>query len=799
MHCFRDYLSPLHEIKVCDRNNSSAKILRKKLSLLLLLLVAASLATAQDSGDAASQNQDVNRPGKLNSPNNIVGSEQKSALPPLSCGPPGYACSYDGIDPKPLCTDCAHPPVPDMSTRPNAVTYDTTFGAGSGNQIVRCTYPDTNEGNNHIYVIGSGGSGDSHGMGKAGGSPPSYRLVIGDTHGTAFPFTFTPDPVHPKCEPTYRPISSYPIGDGAFSWVTPHLYYFFNALKVKAIDLGSPKPPKPVPIVNFQQILPHDGPDWPGAGSSVALGTIIRPRSNNAGKFLYQATCPAREPTCVPGATGSTPPEFSQNIMTNTPDGTVRWRNIGVGFKGPATWFTLGGVSTDDDVFVNGVSDAGGQGGVGAIFVVAYKRSTNTYYLYNVGTGVISYFQCVGGTDFRCSGGSWKETILGMSPIPDRYLLHNVKVNKNGQWVVITLEECRFNTCSVIPGSFGPYFWQLSTTEAKVGKVTTHPYGHWTEGFQLFANQNGDPLVNLNGRTFANPDDQFPLNTHSVAQRPIDAIDAHPSWNYNDGTDATPVCTATAALDWPYIVPWANEVVCYGTNPDSTCSATGHALCRNVVKRFFHTYNPGTCNQNESFWGCWGIGNLSQDGKYYAFTSNWGDTLGSTSSGGHGPGSCRGGFNFQKNHEYQVGDVFEPSNGGHRRANGDFNVFKVTVAGSSNSYPQGASWPTGWRLKRNKREGYYQNGDTILPHGRNPCNHAFQVSAGGGMANGSQVPDWQKRYGYAGSCSSIKAGAQFTDGGITWTDTGEYVLGTMHLANLGRDDCRSDVFIGALN
>jgi hypothetical protein len=28
---------------------------------------------------------------------------------------------------------------------------------------------------------------------------------------------------------------------------------------------------------------------------------------------------------------------------------------------------------------------------------------------------------------------------------------------------------------------------------------------------------------------------------------------------------------------------------------------------------------------------------------------------------------------------------------------------------------------------------------------------------------------------------------------------GEYVLGSMHLANMGKDDCRSDVFIGTLN
>jgi len=713
------------------------------------------------------------------------------------CGPPDYGCSYDGLEPKPLCTDCALPSVPDMSAEPNAVYFDKTFGKGTGNEIVRCTYPDTNDHNNHVYVIGSGGSGDSHGIGKAGGSPPSYRLVIGDTHGAAYPFTFVPDPVHPQCHPTYNPMSSFVVGDGSFSWVIPHLYFEFVNLKVKTLDLGSSRPPRPVPVVDFRQILPHDGPDWPGPGQLVTLGTIIKPRTNNPGKYLYQATCPPMHPDCTIGTTAATVPQFSQDVMTNTVDAGMRWRNIGPGFAGGATWSTIGGVSTDDDVFVEGFSDAGGQGGPGAIFVAAYKRSKNTYFLYNVGTGVVSYFQCIGGSGFACSQGSWHETILGLSTVPDRFLLHNVKVNKSGEWIVIVLEECRFRTCSIMPGSFGPYFWKLSSSEAKVTKLFNHPYGHWTEGFHLFANQNGDPGVNLNGRTFERPEEQFPLNETAHTSESTEGIDAHPSWNYNDGSDTTPVCTATAGLDWPYTIPWENEVVCFGTNPEPDCSKSGHQLCRNIAKRFFHTYNPATCDQNDGFWGCWGIGTLSQDGRYYAFTSNWGNTLGSTLQGGHGPGSCRGGFNFQINHDYKVDDVFEPSNGGHGRANSSFNVYRVTAAGRSDSYPPDP-WPTGWRLKRNRFQGFYQAGETILPHINNACNHAFRVAGGSGAPNGEAPPHWEKLYGYNGSCSNTSTGAEVDDGGITWKDIGEYTLGTMHIANTGRDDCRSDVFVGAL-
>src|SRR5579863_8382617 len=308
----------------------------RKLTLTLSLLMAASPVFVAAQGVAVNESS---TPGEPTPASGIVAktSDQDTALP-LQCGPPDYKCSYDGIDPSPLCMDCALPNVPDMSVEPNAVSYDKTFGSNGGNQIVRCTYPDMNDGNNHIYVIGSGGSGDSHVMGKPGGSPPTYRLIIGDTHGVAFPFTFTPDPVRPKCQPTYKPIWNYSIGDGSFSWVTPHLYYEFVNSRVKALDLGSPKPPKPIPVANFQQILPRDGPDWPGPSQTISLGTIIKPRGNNVGKFLYQATCPASDRKCSSLTTGIGVPAFNQDVMTNTADGTVRWRNIGAGFNNPATW-----------------------------------------------------------------------------------------------------------------------------------------------------------------------------------------------------------------------------------------------------------------------------------------------------------------------------------------------------------------------------------------------------------------------------------------------------------------------------
>ena len=179
-------------------------------------------------------------PGQWSMRLNDVGSSQ--------CGPPNYSCSYDGTDPKPLCTDCVFPPVPDMSARPNAVWYDRVLGiAGGGNQVVRCTYPETSRNSTSGYGIGFGGSGDTNAMSKGGGFPLSYRLIIGNSDG-GYPFTYTPDPVHPKCLPTY-PIGVFRVADGSFSWLTPHLYYAFGGyyFTVNSIDLESIRLPREHP------------------------------------------------------------------------------------------------------------------------------------------------------------------------------------------------------------------------------------------------------------------------------------------------------------------------------------------------------------------------------------------------------------------------------------------------------------------------------------------------------------------------------------------------------------------------
>ncbi len=131
--------------------------------LIIACLAVAALAGADPKGPLTTSgaSEKLNYATSLSGTPNIVvnGQVRLSVTASAICGPPDYSCSYGGTDPKPLCTDCSLPPVPDMSARPDAVWYDKVFGISrDGNQVVRCTYPETTQNNNSGYGIGFGGS-----------------------------------------------------------------------------------------------------------------------------------------------------------------------------------------------------------------------------------------------------------------------------------------------------------------------------------------------------------------------------------------------------------------------------------------------------------------------------------------------------------------------------------------------------------------------------------------------------------------------------------------------------------------
>lgn len=174
--------------------------------------------------------------------------------------------------------------------------------------------------------------------------------------------------------------------------------------------------------------------------------------------------------------------------------------------------------------------------------------------------------------------------------------------------------------------------------------------GHWVFGYSHIINSGGPgpdtslllrPASDLNHLTQLISPEKYPV-------RPDE--DAHWSWNNADPSDSAPVCgafnqgrhnlkgdgTENAATN-PLLnirQAWDREIVCVATTGPSR------------VWRFAHHRATGACNDGDNGGSCFAaiaIGNVSQDGKFYLFGSDWEWSLGDRQGGRGCPssGTCR--------------------------------------------------------------------------------------------------------------------------------------------------------------
>ena len=369
-------------------------------------------------------------------------------------------------------------------------------------------------------------------------------------------------------------------------------------------------------------------------------------------------------------STGGNPPTAATIYdFRNSPTGTssnclpwnynVTWSSFGEESKYPA-----------DQVFVAGMSNAGGQGTGGD--VVAYRAGSGCSYL-NTLTGAVR--------------GDWGTT--GTVGITDRFYVHNVKISKDGQWAMVAQAGCSVNptitsialssnvvtavlsstsglavgmyidVTGVTPTSFNvsyiplasvnsgtntvtwaqtganvtgsggkidncvsqlPYFWQIGTPNLYYSCTQGGGCsGHWTDGTSHLVNANYSPFWQQNIRQYGNN----PAGTSVIPGLPLSGCsvtqaDQHQNWTNVDLGDTFPLFTSTAAVGANAQVPgsyncaWVNEVM--GISPVS-----------GATYRFAHTNATG---RNWNFEGEYAIGGESQDGRFYAFTSDWQRTLG---------------------------------------------------------------------------------------------------------------------------------------------------------------------------
>jgi len=252
-------------------------------------------------------------------------------------------------------------------------------------------------------------------------------------------------------------------------------------------------------------------------------------------------------------------------------------------------WRSIGGVSDGDAVF--GMAYSSGVQGTG-IYAVAYHVGKGCSIL-DTQTGQVR--------------GDWGT--LGTINIPDRWTIHNVKLSKDGNWLIVAPQNCTSSSCSK-----GPYFWQIGTTNVTSCGEGKHCSGHWTEGYTHWVNnddtmhQEMRPLPNV--RTVLDLTGILPPGLQTP-------LDEHLSWNNADPADSLPFFVTTWSPIRPFPTAFYNEII--GVAPDGS----------GKIWRFAHSF---ITSQSQNFSTAYGIGSVSQDGRFFVFSSDWMGTLGSQSA-----------------------------------------------------------------------------------------------------------------------------------------------------------------------
>lgn len=211
-------------------------------------------------------------------------------------------------------------------------------------------------------------------------------------------------------------------------------------------------------------------------------------------------------------------------------------------------------------------------------------------------------------------GGQWGPK--GTISIPDRFHVHNARMAKSGKFVYIT----RGGGGGI---GHGWVVWDIDGMNMRV--CSRGCSAHHVLGYSHIIGPSGlvHPLD-----LWIRPLDDLEKTTSLIrGLEPARGFwyDSHFSWNNVDPDDSAPVCFSTYRPTNPntpgtsLVVtgPWENEIDCAETDGKGS-----------KVWRFAHTYSTA----KNGFWST-PRGNVSQDGRFFMFTSDWEDQLGKTPNG----------------------------------------------------------------------------------------------------------------------------------------------------------------------
>jgi len=316
----------------------------------------------------------------------------------------------------------------------------------------------------------------------------------------------------------------------------------------------------------------------------------------------------------------STPVIVSYDLTSATPPTATTVYNfqscgsIGSQLAGHTQWTNDVTVSANDAVFTTAVSTTGDQGT--GVYVLSWSTSGGCHW-YNTSTGQTD----VGPVQ-----------MTGSESNPDLFYIHNVRMGPGG-WVKIDRQSC-INSCE---SDETMYLWQPGTDQVS----TTATSGHQAIGYNNYAINDGYQGTYgclypqcMNRAPVTNPSEMTELWKNGPGtppgwpQNPV--WDCHLSWSNDKSSDTMPFISSSMSNQETPTLAWQNEIDGFTTDGSGK------------VYRFARHYN--TENSAATFNALDAIGSVSEDGRWYLITSDWGCTLGSASGGSTGtqsPYNCR--------------------------------------------------------------------------------------------------------------------------------------------------------------
>lgn len=186
------------------------------------------------------------------------------------------------------------------------------------------------------------------------------------------------------------------------------------------------------------------------------------------------------------------------------------------------------------------------------------------------------------------------------------FTIHNTRISKDGRYVVLTKGS----------GNYAVTIWDTQTNE--LSELSLYGTGHKVGGYGFIINHSGagdGAQWQRRALDFAN------LTNPSALINPLLTpaewvIDSHLSWNNAQSGVLVPVLASTYRPSSPStsapLRPWDDEIIAIRTDG-----------LESKVWRFAHHRSVGTG------WTDIPRGNVSPDGRFFLFQSNWGRTLGS--------------------------------------------------------------------------------------------------------------------------------------------------------------------------